>query len=148
MHEKNYIDELFDVGTIFTISFFWDRPERDTFILAESHDAENVFKIVCISGYSAGTLSGYIKKGVLKETRRAITYTELTEGIKYNILNPDLNSLKIEDGCKIKFGRSLKINCDKIFYRGTIFTISYLNGSQRRDSFILAECFEKNMFFR
>ncbi|MBR3940216.1 MAG: hypothetical protein IKJ67_09650 [Bacteroidales bacterium] len=143
MYEKNYIDELFDAGTIFTISFFWDRPERDTFILAESHDDENVFKIVCISGYSAGTQSGYIKKGVLKETRRAITYTELIEGIKYNILSPDLNSLKIEDGCKIKFGRSLKINCDKIFYRGTIFTISYLNGSQRRDSFILAECFEK-----
>ena len=53
-----------------------------------------------------------------------------------------------EAGCKIKFGRSLKINCDKIFYRGTIFTISYLNGSQRRDSFILAECFEKKYVFQ
>ena len=140
--------DLFYVGTIFTISFFWDRQERDTFILAESVDDDSAFKIVCISGYSAGTLLGYIKNGILKETCSVITYMELIEGIKYNILNPDLSSLKIEDGCKIKFGRSLKNNRDNIFYRGTIFTISYLNGSRRRDSFMLVECFEKKYVFQ
>ncbi len=144
---KNYMD-LFYVGTIFTISFLWDRQERDTFILAESYDNEYAFKIVCISGYSAGTILGYVKKVILTKMPYAITRDELIEGIKYNILNPDLNSLKFESGRKIKFGRSLKNNCNKIFYRGTIFTISYLDNLLKQGSFILVECFEEKYVFQ
>lgn len=144
---KNYT-ELFYVGTIFTISFFWDRQERDTFILAESYNNEYAFKIVCISGYSAGTVLGYIKKVILTRIPCGITRDELIKGIKYNILNPDLNSLKIESVCKIKFGRSLKNNCNKIFYRGTIFTISYLDSLRKQGSFMLVECFEEKYVFQ
>jgi hypothetical protein len=46
---------------------------------------------------------GYIKKGTLR-SYMGITYGELIEGIKKNILNPDLNTLKIENEYKIKFG--------------------------------------------
>ena len=45
---------------------------------------------------------GYIKRGIFR-AERGITYKELVEGIKVNILNPDLNSLKVEDEYNIKF---------------------------------------------
>ncbi len=45
---------------------------------------------------------GHIKRGIFR-TARGITYKELVEGIKENILNPDLNSLKVENEYKIKF---------------------------------------------
>ena len=97
--EKN---KIFYRGTIFTISYFWDREERDSFVLAECHDDGFIFQIICISGYNSGTIMGYIKIGIFR-TERGITYKELVEGIKVNILNPDLSSLKVEDEYNIKF---------------------------------------------
>ena len=97
--EKN---KIFYRGTIFTISYFWDRRERDTFVLAECQDDDFIFQIICISGYNSGTIMGHIKRGIFR-TARGITYKELVEGIKENILNPDLNSLKVENEYKIKF---------------------------------------------
>lgn len=96
--EKN---KIFYRGTIFTISYFWDREERDSFVLAECQD-DGFIQIICISGYNSGTIMGYIKRGILR-TERGITYKELVEGIKVNTLNPDLNSLKVEDEYNIKF---------------------------------------------
>uniref|UniRef100_A0AB33IVI6 Uncharacterized protein n=2 Tax=unclassified Prevotella TaxID=2638335 RepID=A0AB33IVI6_9BACT len=94
---------IFYRGTIFTISYFWDRPERDSFILAECEGKNLLFQIICISGYNSGTVLGYIKKGALSSIQRAITYEELVEGIIHNFLNPDLSSLKIENEYNIKF---------------------------------------------
>ena len=101
---NNQVEEnkIFYRGTIFTISYFWDRKERDTFVLAECQDDGFIFQIICISGYNSGTIMGYIKRGIFR-TERGITYKELVEGIKENILNPDLNSLKVENEYKIKF---------------------------------------------
>ena len=97
--EKN---KIFYRGTIFTIYYFWDREERDYFVLAECQDNGFIFQIICISGYNSGTIMGYIKRGIFR-TERGITYKELVEGIKVNILNPDLSSLKVEDEYNIKF---------------------------------------------
>ena len=96
-------EEIYYRGTIFTITHFWDREERESYLLSECFKEDYVFQIVCISGYSAGTILGYIKKGVLKDTHCAITHEELIDGIKYNFLKPDLDSLKIEDEGKMKF---------------------------------------------
>ena len=97
--EKN---KIFYRGTIFTISYFFFFEERDSFVLAECQDDGFIFQIICISGYNSGTIMGYIKRGILR-TERGITYKELVEGIKVNTLNPDLNSLKVEDEYNIKF---------------------------------------------
>lgn len=96
-------DQIYYRGTIFTISYLGDIQERESFLLTECFEDEYVFQIICISGYGAGTVQGYIKKGVLARTHRAITHEELIEGIKYNFLNPDFDSLKIEDEYNIKF---------------------------------------------
>lgn len=103
--QKNILLEnrKFYRGTIFTISYFWDKKECDSFLLAECWDENYIFQIVCISGYNAGTVLGYIKKGTLSGTHRAITYEELIDGIKENFMNPDLESLKIEDEYKPRF---------------------------------------------
>lgn len=95
---------LFYRGTVFTISYFWDRPERDSFVLAECQEGKFIFQIVCISGYNSGTVMGYIRNGVLSKTHCAITYEELIDGIQNNFMNPDLKSLKIENEYEIKFG--------------------------------------------
>ena len=96
---------LYYYGTIFTLSYYHldDYVKTGTFILAECYEKDYVFQIINIMGYDAGFIKGYIKKGILKDTHCAITHEELIEGIKYNFLNPDLDSLKIEDEYKVKF---------------------------------------------
>ena len=95
--------QIYACGTIFTISYFWDYYRTETFILAQCFEEDYEFQIITITGYHAGTISGYIKKGVLKDTHRAITHEEFIEGIKYNFLNPDWATLKIENEYKTKF---------------------------------------------
>lgn len=46
---------------------------------------------------------GYIEKGILQKTHDAITFEELVDGIKKNLINPELESLKIRDEYNVRF---------------------------------------------
>ena len=96
-------DKIFYRGTIFTISYLNGSRRRDSFILAECFEKKYVFQIICISGPFSGMVFGYIENGVLQETHDAITFEELVDGIKRNLINPELDSLKIRDEYNVRF---------------------------------------------
>lgn len=55
---------MYRIGTIIKFDYAHDGLiEKDhSFILAENHDSEYIFQIVCISGYHKGSIEGYIRK--------------------------------------------------------------------------------------
>ena len=81
-------------GTIFRLTYCFDKIENQAFIITEyNDDPEFVFQIVCISGFKAGTILGHIKRS--NRDKLSITRTNLISEIKRNFLNPDMKSLEI-----------------------------------------------------
>jgi hypothetical protein len=71
--------------------------ELRTYMLVESFNPEYFFQLVCISGYSAGVMFGYIRKDpVAVETNRiAVTKDFLFEQIKYNLGEIEMQTYKV-----------------------------------------------------
>lgn len=72
------------------------REELKEFILAETHEKGYVFQIICISGYYAGRLMGYItvEKEAEEHRVRGITEKHLRAELKKNFIF-DENTLEI-----------------------------------------------------
>ena len=99
---KNFYG-IYGVGTIFVLTNSYDGIiERESFILAECHEEEHIFQIIQITGLHSGYILGYVKHGVLREFRNAVTYDELIEAIKYNFIGPDLSTLYIKNRLELE----------------------------------------------
>jgi hypothetical protein len=91
-------EQYFYMGTIiefFNIAAY--NPTREKFILAEYHDEEFVFQLICIDGYNAGSISGYIKtdpKFKIKH-KKAVSSEHLINEIRRNFGNVDFETLTI-----------------------------------------------------
>jgi hypothetical protein len=82
-------------GTIFRLTFRFDQVETESFMLVEYHESEEyLFQIICISGYKAGTISGYIRSNNLTESK-CISEEYLKAEVFRNFLNPDLENMQI-----------------------------------------------------
>lgn len=84
-------------GTFIKLTYKYEFEETNEFILAECHESGYLFQIICVSGYHAGTIAGYIKEGSLAEKSiAALTHKELIEGLKANFLNLKVRSIVIQ----------------------------------------------------
>ena len=78
---------IFYMGTVFELN-------HEKYMLADCFDPKFEFQIVCISGYHAGNILGYIKKdSLLSNTHQAVTKDHLLKEINRNFL--DIQELNI-----------------------------------------------------
>lgn len=85
-------------GTFFEFSCTGDdRRGLVRYILAELYEEEYVFQIICISGYYAGIINGYVKKETLVTEMKvaAITLKHLKNELNNNFENIDWDSFKL-----------------------------------------------------
>jgi len=91
-------DKLFYRGTI--VEFVsTNAPNRslEKYILAECHEDEKVFQIICISGYHAGSVEGFVDRdsSPLATNSKAVTYEHLISELKKNFEIVKMDSFKI-----------------------------------------------------
>lgn len=73
-------------------------PAIEKFILAESHEKGFVFQIICISGYNAGSISGYFReeRKALLDSKMAVSYSHFIIELERNFGKIDIKTLKID----------------------------------------------------
>lgn len=73
------------------------KPKVEKFILAECNEPGYTFQLISISGYSAGSISAYIRIDPICETENnlAVTTFHLVKELKRNFGDIDESSLKI-----------------------------------------------------
>ena len=65
-------------------------------MLVESYEEGFVFQIVCLSGYNAGSINGYIREdGALNGIHKGTTTDHLMREINRNFLNIQVGTIKI-----------------------------------------------------
>ncbi|TNE56281.1 MAG: hypothetical protein EP338_00110 [Bacteroidetes bacterium] len=74
------------------------RSQENEFMLVETHEQGTVFQIVCIHGYDAGRIFGYIaeENEMLKENHQAISPEYFLKCLSFNF-NYDPKTLVIID---------------------------------------------------
>ena len=70
--------------------------QLDRYMLVESYEEGFVFQIVCLSGYNAGSINGYIREdGALNGIHKGITRDHLMKEINRNFFNVRIDTIKI-----------------------------------------------------
>ena len=81
--------EKFFEGTKFRLITTYDGKEEDQeYMLCETHEPSKVFQIICVSGYNAGKLVGYINidEEMQRKNYKAITLDHLKNEVKRNFI--------------------------------------------------------------
>lgn len=135
-------NKIYYRGTVFTLSYYSEELITDTFMLVECFSGDCVFQILRIAGLNSGEFVGYVPKGILKGTHRAVTRKELIRAIKHNFNKPVLRSLKFIDIYNLTFSASKTFatgDSNKECILGSIFNVKYkYDGRKNEEKFILA----------
>lgn len=83
-------------GTLVRFKFCFDLPSEEVYMLAEHNEQdENVFQLICVSGYKSGSLGGLVRNDPKVDNAIAITMEHLKSELKRNFLNFESESTKI-----------------------------------------------------
>jgi hypothetical protein len=96
-HDIQYfiMDELLFRGSIIRFKFCFEIEQEEDFMLVENTENEFPFQLICISGYKAGTIGGYIKQESIEKDKIAISTSKLLIELNRNFLNFEESSLQV-----------------------------------------------------
>ena len=89
------MDELLYRGSIIRFKFCFEIEQEEEYMIVENFEKEFPFQLICISGYKAGTIGGYVKHENDERDRTAISKSNLIIELNRNFLNFDLGSLQV-----------------------------------------------------
>ena len=64
-------------------------------MIVDNFEKEFPFQLICISGYKAGTIGGYVKQENIEKDRTAISKSNLIIELNRNFLNFDVGSFQV-----------------------------------------------------
>jgi hypothetical protein len=56
------MDELLYRGSIIRFKFYFESEQEEEYMIVDNFEKEFPFQLICISGYKAGTIGGYVKQ--------------------------------------------------------------------------------------
>jgi hypothetical protein len=89
------MDELLYRGSIIRFKFYFESEQEEEYMIVDNFEKEFPFQLICISGYKAGTIGGYVKQENIEKDRTAISKSNLIIELNRNFLNFDVGSLQV-----------------------------------------------------
>lgn len=89
------MDELLYRGSIIRFKFSFEIEQEEEYMIVENNEKEFPFQLICISGYKAGTIGGYVKQENIEKDSESISKSNLVIELKRNFLNFDVGSLQV-----------------------------------------------------
>lgn len=93
------MDELLYRGSIIRFKFNFESEQEEEYMIVDNFEKEFPFQLICISGYKAGTIGGYVKQENIEKDRTAISKSNLIIELNRNFLNFDVGSLQVVHSC-------------------------------------------------
>jgi len=89
------VDDLLFRGTIIRFKFCFEIEQEEDYMIVDNTEKEFPFQLVCISGYKAGTIGGYVKQENIEKDKTAISKSNLLIELNRNFLNFEESSLQV-----------------------------------------------------
>ena len=89
------MDELLYRGSIIRFKFSFEIEQEEEYMIVENYEQQFPFQLICISGYKAGTIGGYVKQENFEKDSESISKSNLIIELNRNFLNFDVGSLQV-----------------------------------------------------